>query len=420
MQKVKKLLFLYLSLLAIICAIVYFFSWTQSSSTPTDLKTSTSSHALIQAATEIEQYWQSGLWPNELRECTSLIELLDYLDKKEFKKERYLQCEPLALACYLESIQKQASTILTADRVEWNIHSRSVEGDQAAVIRYHEDREVNEASKLIFFELFEPKNKITHLFSLEDSCLDRRLREDLHPYGEQRSTGQDFIWDNRNRALYVDRFLVSKGDFYDWVFQQNQSHPFPKADKPEGLQRFLIADRVPLEWQRRYCEAHGKTLLQSHVADAASFYPAQLESDQIMIYPRGPYPQGRRKLDSYLGEILTNEVEDIDTSRLCHEVFTEECLKEHEYLLARLPFGLSSQGMEQVLGGMPESTMNKIEPLSRVHLSSIYFSYKSDVHRLGKRFQWDGESFKSSSFNLAQELPEQLGIGFRCMKVSKR
>lgn len=419
MQKLIKLIILYLGILAILAGLAYFFSRKKQDSDLGQHSASHSSMALILAAEQIERYWQNGQWPENVYKCDQLTELISYLKTHELKIERFLQCEPQALECFLKMMSKEPLSILTSDRQDWQIQAVAVHEDEILVTRYHEDLEVSSASKLFFFQLFEPKARLSHLFSIEDSCLDHRLREGLHPYSEPKPVGEDFIWDNRHRAIYIDRFLVSQGQFYDWIQNAKFNHPFKINSQNSGLERFKIAADIPLEWQRRYCEAQGKTLAQSHILDGASFFPAQLQSDQIMIYPRGPYPQGRRKLDAYLGEIMDKPDLEIDLPKLCKEAFTAECLKHYQALLSRFPSGLSFQGIEHVLGGMPEASINKIEPEQRVRLSSFYFNARDPIHRLGKRFAWDGERFESAFFDLDQELPSILGIGFRCMKVGR-
>jgi hypothetical protein len=421
MQKVKKLLFLYINFLLAIIAVVYLSGWFKKTDPQQNIRLSTSTHALIEAASLIERYWQQGNWPLEMKKCKGLSELLGYVEQHALDQARFLQCEPKALECYLASLTENPIQVHSFDRVSWEVSSTPAQNQKLLAIRYHQDPEVRSAAKLYFFQLMEISSKTQQLFSLEDSCRDRKLKESLHPYGEQKPVGQDFIWDNRGRSLYIDRFLVSRGEFFDWLNQLQTSHPFV-SDKLEGLERFQIVDNIPLHWQKKYCEAQGKTLLQSHIADGASFFPAQLQSDQIMVYPRGPFPQGRRRLDSYIGEIVDDANKEIDLTKLCREVFTLECAGIYGPVLARFPFGLSYQGIEQVLGGVPESSANKIEPNRRVQLSSAYFSVRNEVHRLGKRYLWDGENFDSGAFevNLSDEeepLPLTLGIGFRCMRV---
>jgi len=422
MQKVKKLLFLYINFLLAIIAVVYLSGWFKKTDSQQNIRLSTGTHALIEAASLIERYWQQGNWPLDMKECQGLSELLGYLEQHGLDQARFLQCEPQALECFLADLIKNPLEVHSFDRVSWDVSSLALENEKMVATRYHQDPEVRKAATLHFFQLVESTTRTKHLFSIEDSCRDRKLKESLHPYGEQQPVGLDFIWDNRGRSLYVDRFLVSRGEFFDWLNQVQVSHPFGGGKTPEGFERFLIMDHAPLQWQKMYCEAHGKTLLQSHVADGASFFPAQLQSDQIMVYPRGPFPQGRRRLDSYIGEVLEDKNKQIDLSKLCREVFTLECLDVYGPALARFPFGLSYQGIEQVLGGMPESTVNKIETSRRVQLSSAYFSVRNEVHRLGKRYHWDGESFDSGAFEVSlsddeEPLPLTIGIGFRCMRV---
>lgn len=347
---------------------------------------------LVARAYEIEQAWKTGHWGEKVRDCADLSELMTYLEERELDPTPWLRCEPKALSCFLKTRQQEQEGFFSPSWSE-STHVK---------VFFHESEKVERDSWRVFFKL-QNKQK-TLIFSLADECSDSLIAPGIKAYGPGPKGGTDWLWDNREGELFLDSYPVSKGEFARW-----------KGQEVDGLEYFEIAGQVSVEDRWAYCEAQGKTPARAHVYDGASFYPPQLSASFIAIWPRGPYPQGRRRAESYLGRYLDQLEPELDIKQLCREIKTAECLERHPRLLARDQTATTVHGVFQVLGGALESMINPLAPNENLKLSSVYFDLNSPHHRLGVRGTWDGESFMSDQFDLVErEQTENLQVGFRC------
>lgn len=418
MQKVKKAFILLTPLGAIFALLLGLYFWKFSPlKHEQKIQLNQGLISLQSAAIKLENQWRLGLFEESIKSCSEFKPLLAELARTTHGARdlsRFLRCDVNALNCALSQLSNQNE--MRAEKIGTN--------DLPFVqLSYHSQRKnLNTKGKEVFFELTDQKTNHQSFFSLEDTCLDIPLEDKIFTIGPQRTGQIDWLWDNHNAQVYIDRYLVSRGDFYHWMkFHDAEA---AQAWKVEGLESYEIADNIPRALQEIYCADHGKELLNSHYADAASFYPSQLDAETFAIIPRGPYPQGRRRQTSKLGLIREDKktADQIDWSDLCREIHLSPC-QEHRKLLARDEISFSWSGIFHVLGGVMESVKNLQNPEQNLIPSSFYFPYDSEVHQVGIRGNWDGESFVGKNLNLPFSLEldqEKVLIGFRCQGLGLR
>ena len=412
MQKVKKAFILLTPLGAIFALLLAVYFW-KFSPQKHEQKIQLN-QALISVQTtaiKIENQWRLGLFEEIIQSCPEFQPLLTEMARTTHGARdlsRFLRCDVKALNCALSQLPKLGE-----------LRAKKIGSDDLPYVQlsYHSQRKnMRTKGKEIFFALTDQKTNHQSFFSVEDTCLDIPLEQKIYTIGSQRPGQLDWLWDNDKTQVYVDRYLVSRGDFYHWI----KFHDPKTAEdwKVEGLEFYEIADNIPRALQEKYCLDHGKELLNSHYADAASFYPSQLDAEVFAIIPRGPYPQGRRRQNSKLGLIREDKktADQIDWRDLCQEIHLGAC-QEHRKLLARDEISLSWSGIFHVLGGVMESVKNPKNPEQNLIPSSFYFPYDSEVHQVGIRGSWDGESFVGKNLSLPFNLEldqEKVSIGFRC------
>lgn len=355
---------------------------------------------LLETAFEAESVWIEGVSKNLDQKCQDS----DSAKESDSVKRKFQQCSADYLNCWLEDLNASKESSVKAIAQEsgkyFSLHFGGI-------------------GKRLRFQLEHSESGLKKIYELLDTCRDSYLPESRYATGPLQKSVNDWQWDNFDLALFIDRQPVSVRDVREWLDYAN----FEGVEKPElplGENPLAPAVRLNHEHQELFCAYHGGKVLRAHVYDAAAFYPP-LEKEVGAKIPRGPYPEGRRRQDSYLG-LQISSGETIALEDLCRSFFSKECLN----LGAPLSYTVSSlswMGMGHVLGGEFENLVNVRDIKRNLKLSSKHYSMMSKWHQIGERGYWDGVGFEASHFNWRTEDPEEnsgvFGVAFRCMRQGR-
>ena len=237
--------------------------------------------------------------------------------------------------------------------------------------------------------------------SLLDTCSEVWLPQGYYGYGQYSSPEKDWRWDNIGRNIFVDKFLVSWRDIWEWGRYEGT---LPVSTFPAP------ADGLTLEQMENYCVDKGKQLMESHVFDAATFHPGDINALTPEVNIRGNYPWTSKRM-------VLEESEDFP-SGICLRLLSRECFAREGYQnFSSRSIGWT--GISQVLGGLMEVQRNPLHPNKNMMLSSFYYPYYSPANQLARRGWWDGEGNRYADFNFRGYSPESgssFKVGFRCMR----
>jgi hypothetical protein len=228
---------------------------------------------------------------------------------------------------------------------------------------------------------------------LTDSCRDVYLPERIYGYGkvDPKKNDQDFLWDNFDRKIFIDKFYVSNQQVNEWRILNGE------LDK-------VVADRATwahpatlnLTEQKNYCSFFGKKVLEAKMFDAATMTPSDIKNPLPERVSRPQTPWQRDIGKSFLGMSQINP--DYQLTPLdCQLAQVKGC--QEKYFTTD---SVTWMGMNFALGFYPESLPNSIEPKKNLKLSSKFLPPESLIHELGVLSNWQGQ------------LEANMPIAFRC------
>lgn len=331
---------------------------------------------LVRKSSEIQRVWWEGedseIWPEVKEKC-----LQHYLIKNNFD-ESLLRCNPILLKC------------MNLFSKKWQ---NSIDEDVPIV-----GAQKGESGG--YFIKLNGKNNSHLNFLLKDYCHESFLEEKTYAYGElpKQSEGEDFLFDNINQKIYIDKHLVTRREYQD--FQKANNMILEEEIKGDDL--FLPADNITLKAMQDYCLFKGKELMNAHIFDAATFLWSE-NSPNAKWLKRSPF---------YWTKNTKAKIEN------CDQVFTKECLEQKKIRINSISPTWS--GLQDSLGGVMEVFRNPIEPDKNLKVSSFYLNRNSSWHALGKRAKWTGEGNNIRYFNLEDADIDSgltsIRVGFRCMR----
>ena len=415
---------------------VFFGSWLQTTSPGIN----SSQVAAFQA---LEQLWEQGdfqrRWQQGEFHCPFFPPHHDSIG------ENFTKCNPLFFQCVLATGGYPEVQGLGLRRQNgqqyfslWSAFSPAMQlGFSGPLIAALAEKGISFGYYFEVYPLSRPQ-EVTAIL-LADTCSDSYLPEGTYYHGpfypkvlaknkRPPSATPAERWDNHGQKIFVDKYLASNQDLWLWHIATGQT---PRLDLPAQLdQLYRPALGYSPSEMREYCYFRGKTLLQSHILDAASFYrlppaPGSAGSDQ-----RGPYPWTSKRKDSFL--FFARKQKDYPHSpHFCEKVFTQECLQRKFNIPEFYATDRASwMGIFDVLGGPPEFVDNRFDPAANVRASSYFFPIQSQWHQIGKRARWNLMDFSLNSFqwtNFDEETKQpfwdepigatEISLGFRCMAV---
>lgn len=382
---------------------------------------------LLLASKKLGRLWREGdidnLWRGGRIKCP--------FDKNV--GESYLRCNPVFIDCVLENYADNFLDLLGANyfKIKHESGDYQVVAKKSfasnkfyKVITRSNTDGVKIPAHAIMVELY---IKGIPSFSLK-VLLESSCKEVFLPRRVYASGTSGWRWDNFNRSIFVDKYLVTNSDISDWFTFGNVSEEVRKEVKipSDPLKLSEPATNIKMKHMKSYCLFRGAELLRSHVFDAAAFYPVDLGDIYLKSMIMSPYPWTKKERRSFL-YAAQNNPDFVFNKSFCDRVYSRECLKHESYR----PFDNQSgswAGVFQILGGYPEAFENKVEEFYNLKASSFYFNLRSRWHRLGQRAYWNGEGFFGKDFNWTVgkynlDMPSLTGeedffrIGLRCMRT---
>ena len=299
----------------------------------------------------------------------------------------YLRCNPNFLSCWYR--YHDEVIYFEGERYSFKVHFPS-EGKAPF------DR--REGALLASIEGHGGRLKI----SLLDTCNEVWLPAGYYGYGQYSSPGEDWRWDNIDRDIFIDKFLVSRRDIWEWRGMGAEADFVDFPSPATALTRQQMED---------YCAWKGKQLAQSHIFDAATFHPRDVADLTPVANVRGNYPWTSERM-------VLDEVENF-SSAICLRMLDKKCFEREGYQnFSNRSMGWT--GISQVLGGVMEAQRNPLHPHKNLMLSSFYYPHYSPANELARRGRWYGKGHGYSDFNFQGYSPEEIlssyKVGFRCMR----
>ena len=359
---------------------------------------------------QLQARWEQGdlenFYSRKKFQCPKLIFNSELVDSEFFK------CNPNYLECFLQGKTGiETDLIHQIDDKKYKVEFIK-KGQQFVEVTANDSVQLQiKVSGLIEKPL---------MVELKNTCRDTYLPQRIYSAGAK---GEDrYLWDNFSRHIYVDRFYVSNQDVYFW----NKTHPgmgeIPVITDPRYW--FFPSTNLTLRQRKHFCKSYGKQLLQSHVLDAASFIPSNIDEPRNKFIYKHPYPWSKKSKSEFLS--IAQEKRDYElTPSDCTKVNIKGCDKIVPYKFYSTNTA-SWVGMYFPLGDYLEVVENKFNSFQNLKASSFYFGAESKWHEIGKRAHWDGEGMDLSHFSFKESLEDKdietpqgvnkLQVAFRCMK----
>ncbi|OUR93494.1 hypothetical protein A9Q84_18650 [Halobacteriovorax marinus] len=399
MKKVKTVLFTLLLTLTVFGVIVASFKWTNwKKLNKLDKDVQVISKINVFSETLIKK-WEQGAsakeWPSIKNSCPEL-------GIKGNVDPSYSKCNSTYLNCVLKK-QKEFNILQSKEGLLYSVVSRasSLEED----IPHYFLRILLEVDGDLFN------------IDLEDICRDVYLPQKIYGYKVKKDTKRKFswVWDNFNRNIFIDKFLVTNREVNEWITTTNQN--LEKHSPNERPAVFLKKDKM-----HQYCAFKGKILASAQVLEAASFYPSLSSVKPGSTLIRYDYPWVRRNKKSFLYNLLMNK--DITLSKEnCKRAYVQDCFEITPFF-NHMTKSSSWSGIFEILGGPFETFENNLETDRNLRASSFYFPGNHSVHKIGEKLSWDGVAHLDKNIEWGSEKPVGVGgrsleIGFRCMKYAQ-
>jgi hypothetical protein len=302
----------------------------------------------------------------------------------------YYQCQPHFWQCYWSGGVKK-ETALKIDLFGQTFHVRAKPSFQP-IPAYSSDPRYYEILKgpyqglnfhygvLVELTLDEVPD-MTWPVILTDTCRDVYLPERIYGYGklDPKRPDQDFVWDNFDRQIFIDKFYVTNQQANEWRILTGTLNKII-ADRKKWAHPALLSSQE----QKSYCSFWGKRVLEAKLFDAATMTPSDIKETTPERVARPQTPWQRDIGKSFLGMSRINP--DYQLTPLdCQLAQVKGCSEKY--------FSTDSvtwMGMNYALGFYPEALANDLEPSKNLKLSSKFQTPESNVHELGIRGHWEG------------------------------
>lgn len=364
----------------------------------------------VKINTEIEKFSKelSFIWRNG--DTRGWLDNADHCQDVRASLENYgqhtLQCNPRLMSCLLENENFVQSFF--GDR---DLRFRMTP------IHFTSHPEVQTSGQLLNIEFLNLGNESRFSLVLPSLCHEVRVRSRRYPLDASRDD-RISSWDNFGQNVFVDKYQVRVQDLKIWKELADEESLRNRIDQlVAGRSEYEVVGELNSDEMHSYCQFFGKQVLSSHVLDAMSLHPVDLDQDRPERFILAPYPWSIRRDDGFLYEFSQGREEEV-SSEECQRAMTLECYEKWPELQSH-PLSPTWSGIFQVLGGIPEYVVNIQRPRENLRASAFYFKSKSRWHRLGTRAYWDGEGHSYRNFNWRLEQPDErdhFPVAFRCMR----
>ncbi|ATH09100.1 hypothetical protein BIY24_14450 [Halobacteriovorax marinus] len=396
MKKVKTILFTLVMILVVFGVIVAILRWKSLERTKKLEREVQVIERVLDTSKKISQKWEEGATSSEWKDIGKYCPDLQLKDIVDIS---YSKCNSEFLNCYLEN--NSSLGII-----------KNSKGKYYSVLSRQNSLEENISAFSLRVQV--KLDDSVYNIDLEDTCRDTYLPRKSYGYKTKTSPKRkfDWTWDNFNRNIYVDKFLVTNREVNEWIetLGLNIEKKFP-LERPSV---FLSLDEM-----KKYCAFKGKSLASAQVVEAASFYPSGSSDKAGRTLIRYDYPWTRRSGDSFLFKMKRDS--DLPLTKFdCEKAYVQDCFEVTPFI-SHMTKSSSWSGIFQVMGGPFEAYENSLEPKENLRASSFYFPAQSSVHMLGEKLYWDGVAHLDKNIDWKKEKPSgvdgrSLEIGFRCMR----
>jgi hypothetical protein len=269
-------------------------------------------------------------------------------------------------------------------------------------------------SKGIVLSFLESNHKKLFTLRLQNTCNQKLLPKNIYSAGV--GSSDDFIWDNFDYDILIDRNYTTELDVLLWVFSLDNTDSVKEKKLKKKLESYKLHSKVALgltvKEQTSYCSWRGKYLLTSRALDAATYFPSKNQAVYKHFFP------WTKKRKSFLtgGEKLSKSN--------CKNTYIKGCNKFLPFSNTE-SFAISWMGINHSLGSYMESVNNDFLPKANLKVSHMGLKSSSYWHKLGLRGFWDGSGFRKRNFSFIEQYSnrpyshdsEILGVAFRCMEL---
>ncbi|MBD66351.1 MAG: hypothetical protein CME62_14165 [Halobacteriovoraceae bacterium] len=251
----------------------------------------------------------------------------------------------------------------------------------------HEEMTSQDYAQYITIAFQLDDNKYT--LKLDKNCHEVELPKNIYSAGALGAENQ-LVWDNYQYQIYIDKYYVSEHEVLLWAKRTKNTELVAKLKKSTRP-----AFGLSLRERNKYCQDHGKFLLESRVFDAGSFYPS---NDQLNFKSEVPWTKSSRHFLKSAQPLSKSD---------CKDAYVKGCQKFFAWK-NKMDIGLTWIGLRHGLGSYPEVFRNTYESAANLKISNLLLPQEHKEHRLGRRGDW-----REKNFN-------QLGsekVAFRCMRL---
>lgn len=365
-------------------AVLFFLFFTSPSESELVEEKSILTEVVLSAIAQIQDRWSGGdlegKWGTKEWTCR-------HLPPSENVAPAFLKCRPAYLECFARGEAGISPVFkISYEKKEYELRLKALSDGRFSKWLSKKDlldQNLPDSGLLIHLEV---KGHGVWPVILEDVCRDQYLSQRIYSYGARREREEnhfEMMWDNFGRNIFVDKFLVSQSDWYDWT----------KSEFP--VDPALPIQNVSVEEQENYCASRGARRLDALIWDAATMTPLDLKRDRPQFITKPWLPWTRDRKGTFFEKALLNPDWKPELSD-CQKAYVKECAifpyRAHE------TDNTSWTGVNHVLGGVAEQMRNSVEEELVFRASSRFESARSSLHQLGKRIK------------------ESKDFGFRCYK----
>jgi len=376
-------IFAVLSVLAIISLFFFNSPLSEKKGSPLLSRDELFTRVIEAALPEIVKLWEEG----KILESESQFNCPAEILPSDQVGSAYYQCQPHFWQCYWEGGIKKETRVsvelfdkkfhVMALPVFESIKEFSAKPRFYEVIKIHSKGLKSKFGMKIELKV-EEIDQLTQTVVLLDTCRDTYLPQRIYKTDEVKNV-KEFLWDNFEKHIFVDKFYVSNQKVNEWRLLTNHREKIIK-ERSEWPKPALLN----LDDQIRYCAFWGKRLLEAKIFDASTIPPTNIE-DPKSYFSKKPQTYWQRDLSkTFLGLARINS--DYQLTPLdCQLAEVKGCNERYFFTDSS-----SWTGVNFSMGYYAESFLNFLEPTKNYKVSSNKLKPSSEWHELGKRSSWKG------------------------------
>lgn len=354
--------------------------------------------ALPDHMNKVRELWINGDFEHlkdfKSNKCRNLISSVRETD--------FLGCNPIYFECLMQK-HKSGNYQIFKSKLNHFIPQINQSG-----------RFIKSTSRGIILSFLENNHKKLFTLRLQNTCNQKLLPKNIYSAGI--GSKKEFIWDNFDYDILIDRNYVTELDVLQWFLSKNKDDLIKEKKLKKKVSKYkfnsTVALNLTLKQQVTYCSWRGKYLLSSRALDAATYFPSKNQSVYKHFFP------WTKKRKSFLtsGEKLSKSN--------CQKAYIKGCNQFLPFNNIE-SFAISWMGINHSLGSHMESISNDFFPKANLKVSNMGLASSSYWHKLGLRGFWNGSALRKNNFSFIEQYSarpfshdnEVLGVAFRCMEL---